>query len=168
MPAIQLPGGHTATLRDKLVSERHHRVLEAASVAADAALRKVQAAAEGSEEITTDRLGLTRQEAAALLELQDAAICAFVERWSLDRPLPTMTDVCDLDREVYAALAEATKPLVATLQPPTDFSAGPGKTRPTIASSSWSNPSSDEAASPWTETPGNVGESTAIASSTPA
>jgi hypothetical protein len=119
MSAIAIPNG-TATLRDKLGSERHHRLLEAAFMAASSAMSKVQAAGvteEMSDEERTEVMNavpLTMAEAASMLDLQDAAIVAFLERWSLPRPLPTIDNVSDLDRDLYQALAVATRDLASS------------------------------------------------------
>lgn len=122
---IQIPGG-SATLRDELVSERHIRLVEAASAAAQGVLRKMDAVV--SDEMEEDerqeallRVDLTRTEATALQEMQDAAIVATLERWSLKEPLPTVDTVADLPREVYRALAGACTPIALASLRPVDF-----------------------------------------------
>ncbi len=142
MSVIEIPGG-TATLRDKLVSERHFRVLEAAYMSAEGVISKLQyafsaaameklgfevgatltaAQAQKVEEATrtlteeeqtaaSKAVHLSRAESMALLELQDAAIVAFLEHWSLKAPLPNIDNVADINKELYKALADATKGL---------------------------------------------------------
>ncbi len=158
MAVVQIPGG-TATLRDKLVSERHFRILEAAYMSAGSALQKVSQDATGAdsnasdEERAVDMLlngeHLTAAEAMSLLELQDAAIVAFLERWSLDRPLPTVATVGDLDRETYRALSDATKELAVgalgggrtSFEPtPTQADPGTGEVFPTGESDNLDGP----------------------------
>lgn len=145
---VPLPNGGTATLRDALVSERQHRVLESAFTAASSAMTKLASSGidpDQSQEEQMERASavpLSRDEAEALLAVQDAAIVAFVERWSLKQPLPTMDDVEDLPRETYRALADATMVLARTAMntPPTDFTtAGKGidQALPTGASGSF-------------------------------
>ncbi len=121
MAVIKIPGG-SATLRDKLVAERHYRILEAAYISAGPALQKLQQETpeddkpQSEEERVANMITkgehLTMSESMSLLELQDAAIVAFLERWSLSQPLPTLDTVGDIDRETYKVLSEATKGLV--------------------------------------------------------
>lgn len=179
MAIIRIPGG-TATLRDQLVSERHFRVLEAAYMAAGPALKKVQEANADGEEADLDEAAraqllasvpLTPAEATSLLELQDGAIVAFLERWSLSAPLPTIATVGDLDRETYKILAEATRGIavesIQASQRATNFEPILPKTDPesgldfpTGGSRPSDSLSRDEAETPLIATPLNVGGST--------
>jgi hypothetical protein len=158
MALIKIPGG-TATLRDKLVAERHFRILEAAYISAGPALQKLQQdtpteeTGQSEEERVANMLSkgehLTMSESMSLLELQDAAIIAFLERWSLSQPLPTLDTVGDIDRETYKVLSEATKGLVVSalgigtpsFEPtPVQVDAGTGELFPTGESSTLDGP----------------------------
>lgn len=71
-----------------------------------------------------------------MLDLQDAGIVAFLENWSLKRPLPTIEDVQDLPRDLYTVLSDAAKPLItANVVTHEDFSPQPGLENPTDGSS---------------------------------
>jgi len=173
MAEVEIPGG-TARLRSKLVSERQFRIVETAFMAANSAIKKVREAVPESEREDPNALGaafekvsLSRQEAAAILDLQDAAIVAFLESWTLPRPLPTMDTVGDLERDLYRALAEATRGLGASAAlGHVDFSPQKPGENPTGSSESSGTPSEAGADNPSTpESPVN-GESTATASST--
>jgi hypothetical protein len=174
MSVIQIPGG-TATLRDKLVSERHYRVIEAAQTSASGAMLKVRdvlvaAAAERAgiadpehmspedeksvqkviDDLTPEETGritapvhFTLDESEAMLALRDASIVAFLEHWSLKRPLPTLATVQDLDRDLYQALADATQGLVVK-ESVANFDPTPkvDNSTPTVNSGSSDGPSS--------------------------
>lgn len=166
MSVITIPGG-TATLRDKLVSERHFRLLEAAFMAASSAMVKVQAgnvdegATEEERTAAMNAVPLTMAEATSMLDLQDASIVAFLEHWSLKRPLPTISDVSDLDRDLYQALAVATRDrATAAITSKTDFSPDPDRSSPTGDSGSFDTPLKADPESASTTTPPNSGEST--------
>lgn len=140
MAIIKIPGG-AATIRDKLVSEKHFRILESSYVSVAHVMEKMRYALsayamtklglqpdtvispsqaklveetikgltpEEQNEALED-LTLSRQDTVAMLELQDAAIVAFLESWTLKQPLPNLDTVTDLPREIYAILADATK-----------------------------------------------------------
>lgn len=142
---VEIPGGE-ATLRDKIVSERHHRQLERAGMKVSAVLRKIQAlTGEDLEENSSDMEGNAAKAIAALndapplnddeldllYELQDTIIIIFLQSWTLPDPLPTLETIQDLDRETYMALSEATKTLGAEAVSSTpDFSPTPVKKTP--------------------------------------
>ena len=202
MSVVPIPGG-TATLREELVSERHNRILEAAYMAASAALAKSRGpylAWAGTlmgvapEEMTPVQLqeaqkiiddlsdeakqdlgiavNLTQEEAADMLGLQDAAIVAFLENWSLKKPLPTVATVQDLDRDLYRALADATRPLIAkTVVGHEDFSEQPlgDGANPTPSSNSFAGNVAEQDTLTPSSTPESSpsGESTGTEASTP-
>lgn len=128
MTTVDIPGG-TATFRDKLTTERHRRPIKRAAFRAAGAISKLpqERPDEGGIKELLAALPLTRDEADSLLDLYDATILAFLESWTLDRPLPTCEDdLLDLDSEVYDALQDA----ASKLQTPdavadTDFSPVP-------------------------------------------
>lgn len=123
MKEIEIPGGK-AIIRDKLVSERQYRILKAAYMGAMGVLRKIQDARqeldetgltpeeiEAQAEAQVESLHLSASENMTLMELQDAAIVAFLHAWTLNRQLPNLDTVGDLDLDLYKALADATSPL---------------------------------------------------------
>ena len=93
--------------------------------------------AEEQAQLSADMV-LTQAEATAMLDIQDAGIVAFLENWSLPRPLPTLATVQDLKRDLYRTLSTATRPLlmkvVATHE---DFSEQPLGENPSRNSSSY-------------------------------
>lgn len=161
---VPIPGG-TATLRDKLVSERQFRFLESAFMTAAPAMAKLERAGAGGDmpeeerAAAMGRVAFTREESDAMLALQDAAIVAFLEDWSLNVPLPTIANVEDLSREVYQALALATQGRAADELGGADFSPNPSKESPTTGSSSSDGLSGDAAPSPSRKTSRSAGAS---------
>lgn len=148
MMIVKIPGGE-ATLRDKIVSERHHRQLERAGMKVAPVLKKLQpivgdiegqSTAETADATDTalalaalsdDMPTLNDTELDLLYELQDTIIILFLESWTLPKPIPTLETIQDLDRETYTALSEATKTLGAEVMTQTpDFSPTPDKTTP--------------------------------------
>ncbi len=145
---VEIPGGE-ATLRDKIVSERHHRQLERVGMKVAPVLKKLQpvvgemeslsespSTAEADMALAIAALGddmpaLTDTELDLLYELQDTIIILFLESWTLPKPIPTLETIQDLDRETYGALSEATKTLGAGVMTQTpNFSPTPDKTTP--------------------------------------
>jgi hypothetical protein len=120
MRTVTIPGGNAALREKHEIRQRHRRLVEIASVAAAPAIDKVRKslptgasdedAVKTLEAMTDADLHLTKQEAQALCELQDAHILATLVSWSLDTPVPTDEDsLGDIDPEVYDALAQALK-----------------------------------------------------------
>ena len=52
-------------------------------------------------------LAFTWQENLAMLELRQATVVAMLQSWTLDRPLPTMDTIGDLEGDLYDSLDEA-------------------------------------------------------------
>ena len=143
MMIVEIPGGE-ATLRDKIVSERHHRQLERAGMKVAPVLKKLQPVVGEIENqsgttdtalaiaaLSDDMPTLNDAELDLLYELQDTIIILFLESWTLPKPIPTLETIQDLDRETYTALSEATKTLGAEVMTQTpDFSPTPDKTTP--------------------------------------
>jgi len=132
MKTVEIPGGQ-AQLREKAdIKVRHRRLVEAAAMAAAPLLAKLPedvATRQALTEAEVLALGVSRQEANAMLELQDATIIAALASWTLDQPVPDMDTVGDLDPELYDALSAATAALGAeitqeTFDPPDPGSPG--------------------------------------------
>ena len=107
----------------------------------------------------------TRQEAAASLEVRDAAIIALLAEWSLDRPLPTIDNLLDLPGDLFRALEEAASPFVKDVLAAamgTSFEPNPGRDTP-FGKSSTSSTGSKGAARRSTKRPRNSGASTSSA-----
>lgn len=136
MRTVEIPGG-TATFREKLTTERQRRPIKRAAFAASSAIAKLptERPEDGSIQELLATLPLSASEADSLLSLYDATILAFLESWTLPRPLPQSDDdLLDLESELYDALQDA----ASKLQSPeatadTDFSPVPkdSETAPT-------------------------------------
>lgn len=119
---IDLPGGGWAEIREPSeLRIRHRRIITAASMAAGSALAKVpdppthpdpkkaeSLRAEWSKQTRLDQLGLSFEEAEAMLGIQEATVVAFLAAWSFGAELPTMATVGDMDPAVFDAISEAT------------------------------------------------------------
>lgn len=107
---FDIPGG-TATFRDKLSTERQRRPVKRAALAAAAAIAKLPPSRPDDDDTPIGeligRLPLDRDEADSLFRLYDATIVAFLESWTLDRPLPDEDGLLDLDSDLYDALVAA-------------------------------------------------------------
>lgn len=107
MTTVQLPGGHTAELRDKVtVGGRELLREEGASV-----FQQISARWPGVKEI--DQIPLTEFDGPVLKafhRFNRAAVVALVASWSLPTPKPTMETISDMDPDVYDVLAEAVAP----------------------------------------------------------
>lgn len=143
--AVPLPNDETAYLRDPSdMRERHKRLIMTTMVplaevfaAVPAELAKAatgigpEAAAASREAQRIVTRGIkTRQQAAAMKEVDDAVIVASLSRWTLPDELPTMDTIQDLDPDLYAALqrgVEAQSAAVLQASFPTDFAAKPKK-----------------------------------------
>jgi hypothetical protein len=105
---IELPGGHSAEVREKLkVGARDLMRRHGAGVAA--ALRGVGPVTD------PNNLVLGANEVELFQRFQYACIVALVESWTLPDPLPTMETIQDMDAEVYDVLADAVAPLAMKL-----------------------------------------------------
>ena len=168
MRTISIPGG-TAVLRDRPeeLKERHHRLMDTAMVAALPAFEKIKdKEAWESDGVDVRSAKLTRQEAAALMERQDAQVVALLQSWSLDRSLPDLDTIQDLDRETYSALVEAARTVgnETDVFGRPDFSEKPGE-NPTVPSSDSEKSEREDAESDSTPTSSSDGTSTDTGSS---
>jgi hypothetical protein len=167
---VDIPGG-TAVLREKL-KVRERRVIEAAGLGASGAIAKMPTSVlDGSVDPTTvrmDAVAFTADEAGSVLAVQDAAIVAYLESWTLPDPLPTMETIGDMETDVYDALAIAIRDIEKTSPPATNFAVTTDQDSPTSDSRSSNGQSPADLDVPSTETLPTSGESTDTAPSTPA
>lgn len=108
MTTVQLPGGHTAELRDKVtVGGRELLREEGATV-----FRLLSQRWPGVTDL--DQIPVNELDGAVLRafhRFNRAAVVALVATWSLPAPKPTMDNIDDMDPDVYDVLAEAVAPL---------------------------------------------------------
>jgi len=121
MQTIEIPGGTVELRGTAELKVRHRRLIEAAAIAAGAALPKLPTSLEELESLDISTLDLSVEETNTLFALQDATIVAAVASWTLPEPLPTLETVGDLDTDVYDALAEATRDMGAATATGVDF-----------------------------------------------
>lgn len=62
-------------------------------------------------------------------QLQRAGVVAFVKSWSLRDPLPTMSNVGDMDPDVYDVIAKATTPMIVSAAQGLSFEPSPEAVR---------------------------------------
>ena len=165
MKTITIPGGTVSLREQSELKVRHEQLVESAVVAAAGALSKLPDDQEQLETTDITTMGLTRQEASALFELQDAKIVVALDSWTRSESLPTMDTIGDLEPDVYKALAEAVRDLGNDATPRVDFS--PTNPRAPGFDQSPTSPSDGSAAvsradqvSPSTGTSADTGEST--------
>lgn len=173
MKTVIIPGG-TVHLREQAdLSVRHRRLIEAAAVGAAPALIKLPDDPEILESTPITELGLSRSEAEALFELQDATIIATIDSWSRAEPIPTMDTIGDLDTDTYEELAKATRGLGDIITNEVSFEPGdpkaPGfEVRPTSPSDGSGAVLREDQASESTEAPEPTGTSTSSGLPSPA
>jgi hypothetical protein len=131
MLIVEIPGGE-AIFREELKTERQHRIIQRGMLVGGGAIAKLaqSAAADGQTEVNLAEIAvvdLTEAEADGIFYLQDMVILAFLERWTLDRDLPTAETIQDLEHDLYQALQEGAAPLVEKVlgEAPPDFSPQP-------------------------------------------
>lgn len=107
---IPIPGGNATIRSAKSLTERQRRPLKARITRIGAARFQAIIAAEQNEiGGLAAEVGLTQAEADVLSSFTDCVIWAFVDSWTLDRPLPATPDeVIDLPGDLYDALMVAT------------------------------------------------------------
>lgn len=113
---VQLPNGHSATLRDpKDMTVRHRRPLQILTSTLgqkrfmEIVLAQAKTVAEAIEE-----LGLTEHEHEILFRMTDATVYGLLESWTLDEPLPSSADdVMDIPGWAMDVLAVETGKVMA-------------------------------------------------------
>ena len=111
MPTIQLPGGHSAELRDKVTIRGRELVqLESADVMRLLTERWPNLKPEDFE--TVNPLEGGREMILAFRRLNRAVVVALLQSWTLPNPLPTVDDPGDVEADVFEALQEAVAPRV--------------------------------------------------------
>lgn len=111
MSTIQLPGGHSAELRDKVTIRGRELVqLESAEVMRLISERWPNLKAEEFEKVNPLEGG--RELVLAFRRLNRAVVVALLKSWTLPDPLPTVDDPGDVDADVFEALQEAVAPRV--------------------------------------------------------
>ena len=138
---FDIPGG-TATFRDPdALTERGRRLMLTAIMPLQSMASKIPdrlrklaegkgpeaEAAQAEIERLANAVSITRQEAAASMEVRDAAIIALLQNWPLEDPLPTLDNLLDLDGPLFRALEDAATPFVQDVLKaarPTNFEPG--------------------------------------------
>jgi hypothetical protein len=128
MRNVEIPGG-SATIRDREdILTRHRTLLRATAFVAASAIAKIPRKPGEKpgdpDEVdwdNADKVGLTYTDTAAIMALEDAAIVALLESWTLPAPLPTLDTVQDLAPKLYDALSEAVRRDAVTAVAEVDF-----------------------------------------------
>jgi hypothetical protein len=121
MKTVEIKGG-TANMREQHeIKVRDRRLVESSAVAASSALSKLPSDKAELEELELSQMNLSRPEANALFELQDATIVASLVSWTLPEPIPDLDTIGDMDPEVYDKLAEATRTIGASIATKVNF-----------------------------------------------
>lgn len=163
--SFPIPGGE-ATFRDKL-KVRQRNLIEDAQGALMALVSKIPpeilSAAAGDELPAGTVVQLTAEDGRELRRLQrevtEARLIAYLESWTLPRPLPTMETLGDEDEDVYDALMDAVDRLELAKRPTSvDFTETPiGTPRNPVESPT---PGSESSATPSTAGSDPAGPST--------
>ena len=149
MRTIEIPGGWANLRETSEMKQKHRRLIEIAAMAAAHVMDKMPDDIDVETTKMTDIPALTKADAAAITDLQDATIIALLDSWTLPQPLPTLDTIGDLDIGVYDALAaEASKVNVAATR--VSFEPNPDQASPTSPSSASDGLLRDE---PSTSTP---------------
>ena len=176
-----IPGGFAIFRDTDELRARDRNLVKAAAMAASSAIQKLpESVQEGPKEGETpedaavrlepmmESVNFTWQESLALIELRQASVVAMLQEWSLDKPLPTMETIGDLDPDLYDALDAAIGGVTAVAAS-VDFDPQPPGENPTGSDLSSSKLSSPEDEAPSLSTPSlpNSGESTPTDASIP-
>jgi hypothetical protein len=168
---IQIPGG-TATLRDTLTIRERREIQRIALGAMSLA-----------NQITGDSVAMNAADAGLLMDTQDkmadATLVAYLQSWTLDKPLPTLDTIDEtgkvfpgtideMDGDVYDAITAAIEKNSALAG--VDTSPSRDKQSPMLGSPFYAGTSKDEPTPtlPSTTTSSNGTESTVSESSIPA
>ena len=158
---------------------RDVEVVQAAAMSAAPALSRlpddIREKKEGETDEDVDKrvsdimltTSFTPEENLSILGLRRAAFIALLQSWSLRKPLPTLGNLADLPKGLYAALLSLVDMgAIGDLTSDTDFNPTPDRESPTGGSTPSVEPS--EESQPSMSTPASVesGESTVIEVST--
>ena len=96
---IDIPGG-TATLKDTLTIRERREIQHIALAAMSLA-----------NQLSGTSVALNPTDAALLMDTQDkmadATLIAYIVSWTLDKPLPTLDTIDEMDGDVYDAITAA-------------------------------------------------------------
>lgn len=152
MKQITIPGGEATVREPTDLTPRQKRRLSDAARAAAPALAKLMGTDPtqpdpASVQSAFEESSLSRADWERVRELQEATVCALLESWTLEQPLPTLATIGDLDTDLYTGLIEAIggQPVEDAT---TDFSPSPDPGSPTNAPSDSPGRSSDAPAAP--------------------
>lgn len=138
MRDVEIPGG-IAHFRERGQDEipiRAQKIMGAAMVAAQSNFPDTPGMFEPGPEGETEeqrekRLGIERtamsaEQVLALMALQEASVIGFLNDWTLERPLPTLQNLPDLEEDLYMALMGAVGGIASSdLVDSVDFSPKP-------------------------------------------
>lgn len=106
---IDIPGG-TAQLRDPDdMTVRQRNAYMAALMSVPPQIR------HAIKDDTLDDIAMTEGDMQAFFRLNSVAAWAFLDSWTLDRPLPALDEMEDLPVSVHDALLVGVAPLIAAL-----------------------------------------------------
>lgn len=162
---VEIPGGYAVFREPKEMKQRQRRMIETAAMTAAHVIAKLPDSVDPASTRIADIPALTRDDAEALADLQDATIIALLESWTLPVPLPTLDTLGDLDVATYDALAAASANAGAVGNTRVDFQPSPDQSSPTLPSSGSDGRLRDEQSTS-TPTWPNGGVNTATESST--
>jgi hypothetical protein len=111
MSTINLPGGHIATIREK-VTVGGQQLLQREGMDMFAYVRKTFPGATNIADIAEDNL--TGEMMQHVQKWQKASVLALLKSWTLPQPLPTADTITDLEIDVWEALVSVTAPLAMT------------------------------------------------------
>jgi hypothetical protein len=169
---ITIPGGEATVREPGDLTPRQKRRLSDAARAAAPAIVKLMGPDPTKPDLSSaqsalEESSLSRADWERVRELQEATVCALLESWSLEQPLPTLATIGDLETDLYTALIEALG-VNPVEDAETDFSPSPDADSPTNALSDSAGRSSDAPAEDSQETSSNAGEASSTESSSPA
>lgn len=134
MPTVQLPGGHTAELREKVTIRGRELVqLESADVMRFIQERWPNLKPDDFQSVNPLEGG--REMILAFRRLNRAVVVALLKSWSLPDPLPTVDDPGDVDADVFEALQSAVATRVGEVAGFTSADASEDPSTPPVPSS---------------------------------
>lgn len=126
MSTVQLPGGHTAELREKLTIGGRERLTES-SADLFALIRERCPDLETLKEFADLPPGAMDGTLLRMFHrLNRTAVLVYLKSWTRPEQIPSSDAMLDdLDADVYDALSEAVAPLALTQVKPSDYVANP-------------------------------------------